>query len=111
MCLTNAWFRIHHEHGYNVYLDKASHIQLKLYFKNVDQTPVKILEEDLCDRDQFGFKKYQGGIAQLAEPSWATGLALQVTMKANGKVQGRVSVVYVFINYGHTLSKTLKEVY
>ena len=47
------------EHGYNIYVDKASHNQLKLYFKNVEQTPVKILEEGLCDWDEFGFQKFE----------------------------------------------------
>ena len=69
---------IHLEHGYNVYMDKAAHLQLKLYFKNVDDTPVKILEEGLCDWDQFGFEKFEGSISQLGDATWSQGRAIQV---------------------------------
>ena len=60
-------------------MDKASSIQLKAYFKNLDQVPIKILEDDLCGWDQFGFKPYEGGIAQLGAESWRKGKAIQVS--------------------------------
>ena len=66
------------EHGYSVYVDKASHNQLKFYFKNVDQTPVKVLEESLCDWDEFGFQKFEGSITNLGDQAWSQGKAIRV---------------------------------
>ncbi len=59
-------------------MDKAAQVQLKLYFQNVDQMPVKVLEEGLCDWDQFGFQRYEGSISHLADPAWNTGRAIQI---------------------------------
>ena len=39
-----------------------------------------ILEEDLCDWRQFGFRKYEGDVEHLGQPQFRTGHAIQIFM-------------------------------
>ena len=49
---------------------------LKL-FENINGT-IRILEDDLCDWKQFGFKKYEGNIELLGGEEWKTGQAIEI---------------------------------
>lgn len=69
------WIKL--EHGYDTYFEKESYKYMEYFFANLNGT-VKILEEDLCDWTQFGFKKFEGNIETLSADYWKTGHAIQI---------------------------------
>ena len=61
----------------DVYYEKESLDVLIYIFENVAGT-VKVLEDELCNWRDFGFKKYEGDIELLGLPEWSTGKAVQL---------------------------------
>jgi len=73
--LTLLWLKL--EFGYDTYYEKEAFQFLNKIFANINGT-VNVLEDSLCDWQQFGFRKYEGNVELLGSDSWRTGQAIQI---------------------------------
>jgi len=72
------WVRL--DHGLQTFMEKEAVDMLSQYFVFGNSTH-KVLEEDLCDWQKFGFRKFDGNVEDLGGDEWASGKAIQIFVR------------------------------